>query len=144
MQTFLPYRDFTTTAKCLDYRRLGKQRVEAKQILNILLGKAKVNINGKIPWGNHPAVLMWKRYEECLKQYYNVIVLEWINRGYKNNMPLITPNQFIIYPPWLGNNKFHESHQSKLLQKDYEYYSQFNWNVDINLEYFWPTKEVVL
>jgi len=86
----------------LDYRRLGKQRVEAKQILNILLGKAKVNRNGKIPWSNHPAVLMWKGYEEGLKQYYNVIVLEWINRGYKNNMPLITPNQFIIYPPWLG------------------------------------------
>ena len=28
MQTFLPYKDFGKTAKCLDYRRLGKQRVE--------------------------------------------------------------------------------------------------------------------
>ncbi len=37
MQTFLPYQDFTETAKCLDYRRLGKQRVEAKRILKINL-----------------------------------------------------------------------------------------------------------
>jgi hypothetical protein len=39
LQTFLPYADFVKTAKCLDYRRLGKQRVEAFQILNILEGK---------------------------------------------------------------------------------------------------------
>jgi len=32
MQTFLPYADFKESAQCLDYRRLGKQRVEAKQI----------------------------------------------------------------------------------------------------------------
>lgn len=32
MQTFLPYADFEKTAKCLDYKRLGKQRVEAWQI----------------------------------------------------------------------------------------------------------------
>ena len=36
MQTFLPYEDFTKTAQCLDYKRLGKQRVEAYQILRIL------------------------------------------------------------------------------------------------------------
>ena len=36
MQTFLPYSDFIKSAKCLDYRRLGKQRVEAWQIYNTL------------------------------------------------------------------------------------------------------------
>ena len=36
MQTFLPYADYTRTAKCLDRQRLGKQRVECKQILNAL------------------------------------------------------------------------------------------------------------
>ena len=35
MQTFLPYSDFIKTARCLDYKRLGKQRVEAKRILEI-------------------------------------------------------------------------------------------------------------
>lgn len=37
MNTFLPYPSFDESAKCLDYKRLGKQRVEAKQILEINL-----------------------------------------------------------------------------------------------------------
>lgn len=39
---------------------------------------------------------------------------------------------------WLGNEFFHESHQSNLLRKDYAYYSQFNWNVPDDLPYIWP------
>jgi hypothetical protein len=48
MQTFLPVANFKESAKILDYRRLGKQRVEARQILNALQGKSK-------GWANHPA-----------------------------------------------------------------------------------------
>ena len=36
MQTFLPYESFEDTAKVLDYRRLGKQRVEGMQIINTI------------------------------------------------------------------------------------------------------------
>jgi hypothetical protein len=36
MQTFLPYPDFKKSLQTLDYRRLGKQRVEAYQIIRIL------------------------------------------------------------------------------------------------------------
>lgn len=36
MQTFLPYISFEESAACLDYRRLGKQRLEAKQLLNAI------------------------------------------------------------------------------------------------------------
>lgn len=36
VNTFLVYSDFTKSARQLDFRRLGKQRVEAFQILNIL------------------------------------------------------------------------------------------------------------
>ena len=36
MQTFLPHRSFSKSAETLDYRRLGKQRVEAKQILEAI------------------------------------------------------------------------------------------------------------
>lgn len=41
MQTFLPYKSFVKSAACLDMRRLGKQRVEAKQILMALTGESK-------------------------------------------------------------------------------------------------------
>jgi hypothetical protein len=83
MQTFLPYPDFIQSAKCLDYKRLGKQRVESKQILDILNGDSKSNA-----WKNHPAVLMWKGYEHELQVYHDIMICEWIYRGYKNNMKL--------------------------------------------------------
>lgn len=38
MQTFMPYQSFKRTAKVLDQRRLGKQRVETYQIMGTLLG----------------------------------------------------------------------------------------------------------
>ena len=38
MQTFLPFPDFHESAACLDMRRLGKQRVEAMQILRTITG----------------------------------------------------------------------------------------------------------
>ena len=36
MQTFLPYKSFVKSLNCLDNKRLGKQRVEAMQILNAI------------------------------------------------------------------------------------------------------------
>jgi hypothetical protein len=139
VQTFLPYPNILLSAKCLDYRRLGKQRVEAKQILNILTGVAKPNKNGKIAWENHPAVKMWQGYEPYLALYMNLIIIEWKSREYKNSMELMyLPN--IIVPWWMGDNRLHSSHRANLLRKDYEYYSKFGWAEDPKTEYFWPTQ----
>jgi hypothetical protein len=66
MQTFLPYANVKKSVKCLDSKRLGKQRVEAFQILNILLNRTKTS-----GWRNHPAVKMWKGHENALKVYFN-------------------------------------------------------------------------
>jgi len=132
MQTFLPYPDFEESIRCLDYRRLGKQRVEAKQILNILLERTIIK-----GWRNHPAVLMWKHYEESLKLYMNTCIKEWIKQGYRNTMELEEVS-YIEYPYWLGNEEFHASHRSNLLRKDNKYYSQFNWKEPADLEYIWP------
>lgn len=132
MQTFLPYPDFLKTARCLDYRRLGKQRVETIQILNTLYGYSNA-------WQGHPAVKMWKGYEHCLARYYNYIVKEWMDRGYKNTMPFAFSAPICIkLPPWLGNEKFHASHRSNLLRKNYDYYSKYGWNEPNDLPYVWP------
>ena len=61
MQTFVPYPDCKLTAECLDYRRLGKQRVEAMQIINCLEG------TGSTHWTRHPAVRMWVGHTTALK-----------------------------------------------------------------------------
>jgi Pyrimidine dimer DNA glycosylase len=137
MQTFLPLPNFIKSAQCLDYRRLGKQRVECKQILLILDAKKQ---NVKIGWSSHPAVLQWENYEEALKEYMNVCICEWINRGYKNTM-LIQEIANVIYPPWFGDEKYHASHRSNLLRKNFDYYNQFGWEEPIDLEYVWPVKK---
>lgn len=131
MQTFLPYPDFHKTFEVLDYRRLGKQRVEAKQILNALE-------RGSGGWYNHPAVKMWKGYETALKLYHDQCIDEWVARGYNNNMPKFGIDEDVVLPPWIGNEKFHSCHRQTLLFKNFEWYSQFGWTEKPTYEYFWP------
>lgn len=136
MQTFLPYSDFDKCAKCLDTKRLGKQRVEAWQILGLLAGKYP-----KSTWNNHPAVLMWKGFEPALNMYGRAICSEWISRGYVDNMI----GRFDIHeshdlPAFIGNEKFHASHRSALLFKKYDYYIKFGWTEPAEYNYVWPTK----
>lgn len=147
MQTFLPFADFVETAKCLDYKRLGKQRVEAYQILRVLLGIGKRNKNGNLAWENHPAVKMWKGYESALYLYTIVICSEWKKRGYRdsiipkiNEIIHLTSEELptISMPPWLNNADIMASHRSNLLRKNKEYYSQFGWTEPNNLPYVWP------
>jgi hypothetical protein len=140
--TFLPYSDFVDTAECLDFKRLGKMRVESAQILRtlgiegVLLTppKPKEKISNRT---NHPAVRMWVNNIECLKFYYNTICEEWIRRGYKQNMKLFEISKF-DYPSWIGNERFHSSHRASLLYKNYEWYSNFGWKETPIISYIWP------
>jgi len=140
MQTFLPYPEFTESARVLDYKRLGKQRVECLQILKTLQYGSK--------WSHHPAVLMWKGYELVLIRYGIEICKEWINRSYKDSclsqiqdFEWYYQHQTFKFTPWLGNEDFHRSHRSNLLRKYPEHYRQFWPDEPDNLPYFWPTKE---
>lgn len=135
MQTFLPYKSFKKTVKVLDSRRLGKQRVEAFQILNILLNRRK----GK-GWKNHPAVLMWRGHSNALKEYMNICIDEWVRRGHKNTMQREIIRGKVSYPSWLGDKHFHAGHRSNLLRKDKIYYGKFGWKENDDLEYVWPVK----
>lgn len=133
MQTFLPYPEFKKTAKLLDYRRLGKQRSEALTIIRAIeFG------NG---WSNHPVVKMWKNHIGALKLYHDVVIEEWVARGYENNMELYGVDESVELPPWLGDDRLHRSHRSNLLRKDQDFYGRYDWDVPSDLDYFWPTKE---
>ena len=134
MQTFLPYKTFSQSVLCLDYRRLGKQRVEAFQILNALAGKSK-------GWVNHPATKMWRGYEAALRFYKDLCIEEWIRRGYKNTMEVEEAYGPILMPRWLGDEKLHASHRSNLLKKDPDYYGKYNWRESNDLPYFWPCEK---
>lgn len=136
MQTFLPYADFDQSAKILDNKRLGKQRVEVKQIYRALLGETK-------GWRNHPATVMWRGYEKALLNYGIAICREWQRRGFEDS--LMTEfmaerndsNLTDVQPWWLGNPTFHESHQSNLYRKDPDHYFAFA-SVGAGLPYLWP------
>ena len=133
MQTFIPYPSAGESAKVLDYRRLGKQRVEAMQLITIIEGKAKSK-----DWANHPAVGLWKDHLDALKLYYNCIIFEWVGRHFKNNMPILPmPTEPVKYPAWFGRDDFHSRHRAALLAKNPEWYSQWGWTEEPKIDYVW-------
>jgi hypothetical protein len=140
MQTFLPYPSFEESASVLDWRRLGKQRVEGMQIINAISGVPRKDGRPYKGWLNHPCSVMWKPYLPALKHYTNVIIREWIARGYNNNMEFYEVKDMVL-PHWLGNEKIHSSHRANLLRKDLEYYSQFGWDENPESPYVWHDVE---
>lgn len=130
MQTFLPYPDFARSVAALDRQRLGKQRLEARQIWTTLM-------TGRRAWANHPAVRMWRGYEEALAAYGDAAIREWVRRGYRNTLTL---SGMLLYelPPWLGDARLHRSHQAALVYKLPAHYRPLFPRVAAQLHYYWP------
>lgn len=147
MQTFLPYADFIKSSRVLDNKRLGKQRVECKQILLALGIPIGQNTPGKSSWKNHPAVRMWRGYEPALLVYAFSMCYTWKTRGFVDNLGIEfmaaftrapVPATKIIRPEWLGQEQIHASHRSNLLRKDKEFYGKFGWEEPDDMPYVWP------
>ncbi|RIV30235.1 MSMEG_6728 family protein [Micromonospora radicis] len=153
MQTFLPYPDFLASARALDQRRLGKQRVEAIQVLR---GLTRPDYG----WRNHPAVRMWAGYEEALTRYGLDVCAVWSAAGRADTcaatlaadlaascgIERVRSQQELAVagelPPWLGRADLHLSHRSSLLRKDPAHYRPvFGADVPTDLEYVWPTSD---
>ncbi|TDC66370.1 cytoplasmic protein [Actinomadura sp. GC306] len=152
MQTFLPYADFADTARVLDRRRLGKQRVEAIQVLRAL------TVPG-YGWRHHPAALMWTGYEEALVRYGLEICRHWCDLGHGDTCAatLLTDlegatgvrrpwDQEVLarageLPPWLGDAEFHLSHRSALVRKDPGFYGALFPGTPDDLPYVWPDSD---
>lgn len=164
VNTFLPYPDIKKSAQSLDRERLGKQRLEAYEIILLLEEYDRTGVIPTKGWSSHPAFRSWLGFTNHLKVYFNFIVREWIERGYKNNMPLYpideTPynivqifydgSRFVYetdkineysFPLWVGFPPFYLSHQAALLRKNPQYY-KFMYHETlipfINVGYLWP------
>ena len=146
MQTFLPLPGYAQSAAVLDLKRLGKQRVECKQILRALgvtVGEKHVVSRG---WRNHPAVRMWRGFEYSLCCYAIRVCDEWLQRGYQDTLlPQFEDTAARLYsagrtlrPSWIGNASVHASHRSNLLRKNPAHYSRFGWSEPDDLPYVWP------
>lgn len=163
MQTFLPYPDFRASAETLDNKRLGKQRVETYQLLTAVTGfklmtKDPEDPKGKrdLPqhmwrfeefegrWNQHLAARMWIQSAEVLLLYGITVCEVWKERGYNDTCLEkmlcywdAVPDKPIV-PPWLGDDRVHQSHRSNLIRKSPAHYSpQFPDDPD-DLEYIWP------
>lgn len=139
MQTFMPYSDYVLTAKSLDRQRLGKQRVEAWQILRTLTGQSSQG------WVNHPATKMWRGYEPELTLYAIAICEEWIRRGYKDTMLERFDDFLYNYsgpdngrPWWVSNKRLNISHRSNLIRKLPTHYGPQWPNIPDDMPYYWP------
>lgn len=139
MQTFMPEYTFKDSAKVLDTKRLGKQRVEAKQIYLSLT-------DPDYGWKHHPAVKMWAGCEGSLAMYGYAMCQEWIYRGFDDTLlpwfeDKIHDHTSWAYPVWMCDPQFHRSHRSNLMRKDPDWYSRWYAGVPDDIPYFWPTKE---
>lgn len=129
--TFVVSSNLQECAKALDYRRLGKQRVEAYQILRTLRGHSH-------GWKNHPAVKMWRGYEDALALYMNAMIEEWVSRGYKNTMKLEEICFVPKFPWWFSWKPLHDSHKAALNRKMPEWYHFDVSDVFMSHGYIWP------
>lgn len=119
MQTFL-IGTFRETAAKLDNKRLFKQLLEGKQILDVIVNKKKA-------WSNHPAVRQWKNHPSFLFVYLVNIFNELQSRKIAPNTELfnqccelIKLNGIKDYSPeWVNRADIRSSHRSRLLCKGF-------------------------
>ncbi len=150
VQTFLPYADFEASARALDQKRLGKQRVETIQVVRAL------TVPG-YGWANHPAALMWRGFEEALGRYGFVCCAVWLELGFGDTcaatiaadlrsagVPTVRSQAELAeagaLPPWLGDPDVHRSHQSALVRKDPAFYRPRFPDVPDDIDYVWPVR----
>ena len=148
MQTFLPFPDFERSARSLDARRLGKQRVECLQVVRGLTV-------ADYGWRHHPAVRMWRGHLEALGRYTLECCRVWTETGRADTCATTVLADLRAagttrvrtqaeladagaLPHWLGDPDFHLSHQSALVRKDPDHYGPLFPGVAPDLDYVWP------
>lgn len=132
VNTFITSSSLEECAKLLDYRRLGKQRVEAYQLYRAITGQTK-------GWRHHPAALAWQGHQCALAMYTNVMIREWIARGYKNTMQFLPHCKNPRFPWWWGWKPLIMSHRASLNRKMPNFYN-FEVGEFSNYGYIWPSK----
>ena len=103
------------TAKALDKRRLNKQIIECRQILDAINGKTKA-------WANHPCTIQYRNhaewltaYELCLKSYM-----------YGNDAQALIANVYAnMKRPNFHTQEYFDNMKKRLYTKNNEHYKQF-------------------
>ena len=154
MQTFLPWPSFKASARDLDAKRLGKQRVETLQLLN---SSIEGLTDRRAGWFNHPARAMWQHHEAALALYGLTICEEWSSRGYSDSCYEKIANAYSRFvrkasslcvvtrapnwlPLWFMDDEVFDSHRCALFHKDQQHYKDYAGTFTSS-EYYWPGPE---
>lgn len=130
MQVFIvgtPY----YTAKVLDSKRLNKQIIENKQIMDAILGTGK-------GWFNHPVVKSYKNHFQWL--YYYNLCLFWYQRGCKD-MAKKMSEQAMAFKPNFHIEEYFTQMKRRLYSKNKEYYKQWEYLGESDYNWYWSDDE---
>ena len=130
MQVFIvgtPYE----TAEVLDSKRLNKQIIENKQIMDAILGTGK-------GWFNHPVVKSYKNHFQWL--YHYNLCLFWYNRGDKP-MAKKMSEQAMAFKPNFHTQEYFNQMKRRLYSKNNQYYSQYSYLGESDCNWYWSDYE---
>ena len=130
------------TAMALDPRRLNKQIIETRQILDAL--------NGKKAWSNHPCTLQYRGYEAWLELYmyclesfqmsldlkispedadgFIRLAMEWSEKSFE-------------YKPPFHTQEYFDQMKRRLFTKNAVYYIQWAYLGESEDNWYWSHKE---
>ena len=104
------------TAMALDQRRLNKQIIECRQILDAL--------NGAKAWSNHPCVLQYREHKQWLYEYMQCLEQFAMGRLYTPRMYSDFADKY--RPDW-HTQEYYDQMKRRLYTKDKDYYKQWSW-----------------
>jgi hypothetical protein len=134
VNTFVLHPNLWVNARLLDSEHLGKQRVEAMQILK--------NVEGNPDsWDKHPVTKMWVGYGPFLRKYINSIIYEWTRRGYQNNYDLLEISEEVEAPWWWHIQAIHFTHQANLYLKDPRFFHDLNMRFNMSIPTIFDNQE---
>lgn len=153
MITWLTHMSYGKTARALDDRTLGHQRVEAFELFDALLGGGDESLLRR------PVAKMWVGCEYALGVYGMLMCMEWTNsRGcadslffkfYNAIQEIKKEEQDFSYvePPWFRDVDVLRSHRSNLIRRQREhgtgqhYLDQFGKKTPDSMPYLWPVMD---
>lgn len=120
------------TAQALDEKRLRKQIIECRQILDALNGKTKA-------WRNHPAVLQYEGYEPYLEYYIECF------EAYLEGMHIQAFNASLYadtyFKPLFHTEPYFDSMKRRLYTKDPVHYAQWADLGTSDVNWYWSEEE---
>lgn len=120
------------TAQVLDKRRLRKQIIECRQILDALNGKTKA-------WRNHPCTVQYEGYEQYLMNYHDCLRL--FANGLIEQAKDISDVTDRWFKPLFHTEPYFDSMKRRLYTKDPVHYAQWADLGTDDVNWYWSPSE---